>query len=445
MALPNDYGVGKIDGYVVFVPGGLPEDIVHIEIVREEKRFGYGRIISIEHQSPSRTEPRCPHFGLCGGCTIQNLAYDRQLSIKEKHLQETLKRVGHIRAEEIGLHPITPSPDLFFYRGKIELAFGTQKGHSVLGLRKRLTPFEPFTADVLPISSCSVFSHLLEKIIPPFLHFADAEGLAAYNPLAQEGFLRHLIIKEAKSTGSIMCILETAGGTLPDMKPLWQTLTREVPQVQSLWHVTNKEPGDVIRFDNCSHIAGERYIEERMCHFTLRISPQAFFQPNPKAAQRLIEKLPTLVHIEKNQTLVGLYCGTGPLEIAFSPLFKRIIGIDSLDANIACAEENCRINNINSCSFRTAAVEQLTDSKSLAGDVLLIDPPRTGVSQSGMKFICNMGPKEIIYISCNPSTLARDLKEFRKRGYGVRTAAPFDFFPHTSHLETLVHIEKRKH
>ena len=223
IAFPNNYGVGKIDGYVLFVPGAVPQDRIKVEIVNQGKRFGYGKIISIEEPSPFRVEPFCPHFGLCGGCTLQNLAYNHQLIIKENYLHQTLKRLGNIDLNEIDVSPITPSPETFFYRSKIELAFGERDGQIALGLRERASSFTRYTATVVPLRECRAFSPLIEKIIPVFADFAQVNHLAPYNPITKKGFLRHLIIRESKSTGELMCILETTTGNLPDMKQCWQT------------------------------------------------------------------------------------------------------------------------------------------------------------------------------------------------------------------------------
>lgn len=277
IAFPNNYGVGKIDSYVLFVPGAVPQDRIKVEIVNEGKRFGYGKIVSIEKPSPSRIEPFCPHFGTCGGCTLQNLAYDQQLIIKENYLRQTLQRLGNIDLSEIDVFPITPSPETTFYRSKIELAFGERNGQVTLGLRERASPFTRYTAPVVPLRECPAFSPLVEKIVPVFSNFAKANRLIPYNPITRQGFLRHLIIRESKSTGELMCILETTSGPLPDMKQCRQTLAQEVPEVTSFYSGTNSGQTDVVRYEKTFHIAGKLFIEEVLGPFTFRIHPQSFF------------------------------------------------------------------------------------------------------------------------------------------------------------------------
>lgn len=441
IAFPNNYGVGKIDGYVFFVPDALPGDQINIEVINHGKRFGYGKITSIEEPSPFRVEPLCPHFGLCGGCTLQNLAYDHQLVMKENYLRQTLKRLGNVDLDNIDVSPITPSPETSFYRSKIELAFGERDGQITLGLRERASAFTRYTAPVVPLRECRAFSPFIEKIIPVFADFAQANHLTSYNPITKQGFLRHLIIRESKSTGELMCILETTTGTLPDMKRCWQMLTQEVPEIKSLYSAINNGQTDVVRYEKTFHIEGKTCIEEKIGPFTFCIHPQSFFQPNARAAERLYEKIPDLISLDKNQTMLGLYCGAGPIEISLSPYVREVIGIDSLPENITNAIENCRINSVANCSFHAMTVESiLKNSPIQKPDILIIDPPRAGITLEALRIILKLGPAKIGYISCNPSTLARDLRPFCEKQYSIEKIAPFDFFPHTSHLETVVSL-----
>ena len=439
IAFPNNYGVGKIDGYVLFVPGALPGDRVKVEITHRGKRFGYGKIVSIEEPSRFRVGPGCPHFGLCGGCTLQNLDYNHQLTIKENYLHQTLKRLGNIDLNEIDISPITASPETSFYRSKIELAFGERDGQITLGLRERASPFQRYTAPVVPLRECRAFNPLIEKIIPVFADFAQVNRFIPYNPVTRQGFLRHLIIRQSKSTGDLMCTLETTKGVLPDMKQCWQTLTQEVPEVASFYSAINNGQTDVVRYEKTLHIAGKSFIEEKLGPFTFRIHPQSFFQPNVKAAEKLYEKIPDLLSLDKNGTMLGLYCGAGPIEIFLSPHVRKVIGIDSLPENITNAIENCQVNAVTNCSFHAMAVENILENSLIQKpDLLVIDPPRGGITPEALTVILGLGPTRIVYISCNPATLARDLTFFRERQYAIKKIAPFDFFPHASHLETVV-------
>ena len=341
------------------------------------------------------------------------------------------------------MSPITPSPETFCYRSKIELAFGEQNGQITLGLRERSSPFTRYTAPVVPLRECRAFSPLIKKIIPVFADFAQTNRFIPYNPITRKGFLRDLIVRESKSTGELLCILETTKGILPDMKQCWLTLIQEVPEVTSFYSAINIGQTDVVRYEKTFHIAGKSFIEEKLGAFTFRINPQSFFQPNTKAAEKLYEKIPDLIALDKNQTMLGLYCGAGPIEIFLSPYVREVTGIDSLPENITNAIENCRTNAVTNCSFHAMTVESLLENSSMQKpDILLIDPPRAGITREALTVILEFGPAKIVYISCNPSTLARDLKLFRENNYLIEKIAPFDFFPHTSHLETVVCLHR---
>ena len=244
MSFPDGYGVAKHEGLVIFVPDCVPGDIVEIGIVKNNKKFAYGEVLKLETPSPSRVTPACPHSGICGGCTMQNLSYEKQLQIKENYLKESLKRIGRIDIYSIKISSIVPSPDIHFYRSKIELAFG-EDGHGIiLGMRKRVPLSGKYAWDVTPLVKCDIFSGIIQKIIPLFRSFAGKSYLSAYNPLTGKGFLRHLILREAKSTGNMMAVIETAKGKLPDTTELWQTLVQKIPNIKSLYRVINDQTGD---------------------------------------------------------------------------------------------------------------------------------------------------------------------------------------------------------
>jgi 23S rRNA (uracil1939-C5)-methyltransferase len=439
IALPNNYGVAKKDGHVIFVPEAVVGDRVRVMLRKEQKNLAYGSIEELVVPSPFRVKPECPHFGSCGGCTLQNIAYEKQLQIKESHLIETLKRIGGLNPEKIPIAPIMPSPEVRYYRNKLELSFGINGGGIVLGLRERVSPFKKYEGNVLPIRKCLISSTLVEKIIPIFVEFAGRHGLSHYNPITKRGLLRHLILRESKSTGEIMALLETKSGNIPDVGVLAQTLSRLVPEVRSFYRVINNKAGDDFHSEKMQLVSGKAFLEETLNGFAFRVLPGSFFQPNTKSAEILYGKIRELTDLQADESVLGLYCGTGPIEIFLSGSAKEVAGIDSERSNIIDARENCRLNNIRNCLFYEGKVETILKATNFEGiDLLVLDPPRGGVSAEGLRDIFNIRPKKIGYISCNPSTLARDLKIMRTHGYNVTGITPFDFFPHTPHIETLV-------
>lgn len=443
IAFPNNYGVAKKDGRVIFVPGGVLGDIVCIKIMKENKGYAYGSIDAVERPSPFRMDPACPHFGVCGGCTLQDLTYGKQLELKENYLRQTLKRIGGIDIDRIEVLPIVPSPDQYLYRSKVELAFGEKDGGIVLGMRERASPFRKYDATTVPVTTCSVFSSVIEGIIPVVRELADRQGLTPYNMVTGKGVLRHLIVRESKTTGAMMVTVETTQRAIKNLSGLFEILKKDIPQIKSLYLAINNKHGDTIYYNQLQRIAGQSYITEDIDGMTFRIYPQSFFQPNTKAADMLYGKIAEIACPADDEHVLGLYCGMGPIELYLSRYAQTVTGIDSLSGNIINARENCQINNIKNCVFYAGTIEKvLRDIPLSKTDLLVIDPPRSGISKEGIKLITEIKPPRIAYVSCNPSTLARDLKTFLEHGYEITTIAPFDFFPHTAHLETLVFLKR---
>ncbi len=445
IAMPGDHGVAKAGDFVVFVPGTIPGDRVTIRIIKREKRYGYGEVIAIEEPSAQRVKPSCPHFGACGGCTIQSMEYAKQLEMKDAHLRQCLRRLGRIDVAENRFDEITPSAATYWYRSKIELAFGDHEGRVIAGMRTAGSPVGLTHPGVVPVPQCRIFSAVLEKILAVVEEHIHSEGLFSYDERRNQGTLRHLVLRESKTTGQLMVILETRGAEPHGMGELYDRLKREVPQVASLWRAVNNRPGSFIDYGHLRHEGGERYIEESVAGLTFRLYPASFFQPNPASAALLYEKIGRIAGTRNYGNILGLYCGMGPIELVLSRHAQKVVGVDSLRENIENARENTLINSITNCSFLAGKVEDIVMGRALKKpDLVVIDPPRSGVSPRGMDLITKLAPGTLIYVSCNPATLARDLGRLTGSGYSVERVAPFDLFPHTSHLETLTVLSKKR-
>jgi 23S rRNA (uracil1939-C5)-methyltransferase len=443
IALPNNYGVAKKDGLVIFIPGAVIGDKVTVKIGRENKRFAYGEITHIDVPSPYRTSPACPHFGSCGGCSLQQLQYNKQLEIKQRYLLENLSRIGGIHLESIETFQVKPSPELYFYRNKLELSFSEKNKEVVLGLRERMSPFKSYTARVIPLNKCPVFSPVVEKIAPIIGKFAHIEGFTAFNPLTKKGVLKHLVLRESKATGEIMVILETRSEALQGIENVIDEMKHQVPEVASVYHATNRKTNDIVHFERINRLFGTRSIIERISGLNLKVYPGTFLQPNSKGSALLYGEIAAQLNLKGNETILGLYCGTGPIEIFLSNKAQQIIGVDSEPVNITTANENCKINQIKNCNFYLTRAEDILKRISpQKADILIIDPPRTGLSKQGLSAIKKLSISKLAYVSCNPATLARDLRELCGHGYTIHRIIPFDFFPHTGHLETLAILER---
>ena len=433
IALPSSHGVTRLDDLVVFVPGAVPGDRVRLRVVRLDRRFAYGELVMIEEESRLRERPRCPFFGRCGGCDLQALSYEAQLKVKQNHLVQVLRRVGGQDLEGVEVASIVPSVDTFFYRGKVEFSFGEADGRATLGLSERPSPLCPSTGRVVPVEGCFLFSPAAAEVLPVVREWLRKTGLTAYNPLTGKGTLKRLVLREAKGTGEIMCRLIAASDIRRLLGDLGELLPGAVAQLRS-FYVT----GAATRL-----LWGKPAIDELLAGFTFRIYPLSFFQPNPKTVGKLYERLIAVAGLTGGERVVGLYCGAGTIELILARHAKGVTGIDSSEENIAVARENAGLNGSQNCLFLKDKAEKAARRfKAGKVDLLVIDPPRKGLTREAVAAVREIRAERLAYISCNPSTLARDLLSL-KEVYKARQIVPFDFFPHTSHFEVLTLLERK--
>ncbi len=441
IALPQKWAVGRAENLVVFVPGAVYGDRVKARIVKKAKSFSYGEVAETIKPSPFRIEPQCPYFGKCGGCAFQNLSYAKQLEIKEKYLLTTFRKIGGIDITgDVELHPIMPSPDIFYYRNKMEFAFGAENGRVCLGLRERTSPFSSYVKNCVSLEECFIFSAAVKRVFPVFLDFARKTGLDSYNAHSGKGFFRHLVLREGKNTGELMAVLVTRSGEIPDVTGLAESLAGKV---NSLWWVENNRISDVVSFEKKHHLCGSPWIEEKMDNLLFRIYPQSFFQPNTRAAQLMYGRIRENLEGKAATRVLGLYCGTGAIEISLSGAAEEVEGVDSEAANINNARENCRLNGIKNCRFHQGYVEDLLKSEVFkSADAVIVDPPRAGLAPRAMKNVLAVDAPVLIYVSCNPAALARDAAVLQSSGYKMKKLYCADFFPHTTHMESMAVFEK---
>ncbi|MBN2199740.1 MAG: 23S rRNA (uracil(1939)-C(5))-methyltransferase RlmD [Candidatus Aminicenantes bacterium] len=447
VALPNDWGVARDSGRILFVPGAVPGDRLRLRVVKDRSHYGYAEAVRALELSPDRVAPECPHFGSCGGCMFQNLRYERQLEIKERFLYETLKRIGGLEPDEEIRSAITPSPALFAYRNKMEFAFGLEEGEVILGLRERGSPLGPKRWRTAPLGRCAIFGPAAEVFIPVFLEFARREGCTVFDRRTGRGFVRNLVLREGKRTGEVMAVLVTTGERelgAEERERFARRIMEAHPGLKSVYWGVNNSPADVVQYERLVLAAGEPFIEEKLGDLAFRIYPETFFQPNPAAAEALYSRLADESGLSSGHSVLGLYCGAGTMEIVLSRRAGRVMGVDSVAVNIAAAEENRDLNAAENCRFVEGSVEKLpAELREEPADILVLDPPRAGLSDKAMRRVLGIGAPSIVYVSCGPATLARDLKIFVQNGYRLERVAPFDFFPHTAHLEILSVLRRR--
>jgi len=443
IALPHNWGVGRKERFTIFVPDSLIGDRVKVKICRRKKSFAYGKILKIEKKSTYRIFPRCENFGRCGGCAFQNLDYEEQLKIKENYLIKTLEKIGGVNLKNTEVFPIVGSPKIWFYRNKMEFAFGGKGRDLVLGLRERASPLKKYSRKVIPLNRCFIFSEWVNTLFPVFLDFLKMGNFASYNPFTREGFLRHLVLREAKKTGEVMAILVTKEGEIPNLSCLVEKLLEKCPQLRSFWWVINNQIADVVSYEKKKLIWGRPYICEVLEELKFRIYPETFFQPNSFAAETLYRRIRDFAELSGKERLLGLYCGSGPIEMFLSSQAKEVMGVDINPVNIKNAEENCQVNGIKNCLFIPGRVEEVLKKMGKKEfDLLILDPPRGGLTPKALKRCLELKIPKLIYTSCNPASLARDLSKFQESGYFLKKLEGIDLFPHTGHLETLTLLEK---
>jgi 23S rRNA (uracil1939-C5)-methyltransferase len=435
VALPSGYGVARIEGMVVFVPGTVPGDTALTKIVKLDKRFAYGEVVHLEETSPDRLAGEgCSRYGECGGCELQALAYKRQLEIKENHLAQVLKRIGDVDLANVAISPIVPSVDRYFYRSKIEFAFGEERGETVIGLSERMAPFRPHDRHVVPVDDCRLFSPVAERILPLVADFVRRSNLKAYDASTRKGVLKRLVLREAKGTNEIMVnvVIEKDSGA--PFGEWARSLAAAVPEVRSIYMTSEDQP---------RLVQGRAYINEKLAGLTFRVYPFSFFQPNPKTAEELYRRIIPLAEVQDKERILGLYCGAGTLELFLGTYAKEATGVDSSGESVACARENGAINKIGNVVFLKEKVERaVARFQGKRVDTVVIDPPRAGMSKEALAAVKALKTGKLVYISCNPSTLARDLKVLRP-DYLPKEIIPYDFFPHTGHFEVLTLLEQQ--
>lgn len=447
IALPNDWGVARAGGRILFVPGAVPGDRLRLRVVKDMNRFGYAETVRLLEPSALRTEPVCPHFGACGGCMLQNLRYEAQLEVKERYLYETLRRIGGIEPGEGVRSAVVPSPALFAYRNKMEFSFGLEGGETILGLRERSSPFGRQRWRTTPLASCAIFGPTAAALLPVFLGFAREGGYPVFDRRTGRGFLRNAVFREGKRTGQVMAVLVTTGERelgADELKRFARKVREARPGLRSFYWGINGSQADVVQYERLVLVDGEPFIEETLEGLTFRVYPETFFQPNPAAAEELYGRVAAEAGIAASSSVLGLYCGAGTMEIVLSRRAGRVMGIDSSAANIAAAGENKARNEAVNCSFDEGTVETLHKFRPEdAPDVLILDPPRSGLSDKALRRVLALRAPAVAYVSCGPPTLARDLKAFVEGGYRLDRVAAFDFFPHTAHLEALAVLRRR--
>ena len=423
-------GIAKIDNFTIFIPGAIKGEKVKILIVKVLSSHAFGKIIEIINKSEFRQDSDCSTYKRCGGCNLRHIKYEQTLKIKQNAVRSLVNKA---LKNKIEVQETVGMENPFHYRNKAQYPFGVNKdGEPVIGV------FANRTHEVIPIDKCLIQNPQSEEIAKYILNFIKENKISIYNEKTRRGLFRHVVIKVGVQTGQIMCILVINGKDIPNEEQLKVELTTRFPQIKSIVKNINMKNTNVILGQKNINIFGNGYIEDKLGDYIFKISPLSFYQVNPIQVKKLYSLGVEMAQISKEDTVFDLYCGIGTISLFMSKYAKKVYGIEIVKEAIDAANENAKINNVNNTEFYAGDVEivldDLINNKGITADIVMFDPPRKGLDRNTINNILMIKPKKIVYISCNPATLIRDLALFEEQ-YEIKTIVPVDMFPWTSHVE----------
>ncbi len=450
-------GIGKVDGYTLFVKGAVVGDVAKVKVLKAKKTYGYAKVEELITPSTDRVESKCLVAGKCGGCQLQHLSYERQLAYKEDKVKNCLQRIGGMAAEQLEqvMEPIIGMEEPFYYRNKAQYPVGTDKtGNIVMGF------YAGHSHNIMECMDCAIQEPINAVILPVIKEFMKTHKISAYDEETGKGLVRHILTRVGFQTKEVMLCLIVNGRKFPHVKELVEKLTLVVEnfkdlegkggyRLKSVCLNVNTEKTNVILGNEIVSIYGDTYITDYIGEIKYQISPLSFYQVNPKQTVKLYEKALEYANLNGNETVWDLYCGIGTISLFLAQKAGKVYGVEIIPQAIEDAKNNARINGIENAEFFVGAAEEVMPTKykesngTMKADVIVVDPPRKGCEESLLDTIVKMEPKRIVYVSCDPATLARDVKYLRGEGYEVEKVCPVDQFGHTGHVETVVLMSKK--
>ncbi|RPH49389.1 MAG: 23S rRNA (uracil(1939)-C(5))-methyltransferase RlmD [Desulfobacteraceae bacterium] len=442
-------GLAKVDGLAVFVEKAVPLDRIKARILKKKKKFAEAVAVELIEPSPYRTNPPCEYSGFCGGCRWQFLEYDRQLQYKRQHVEESLEHIGLIR--DVPVHPTIPSEKIFGYRNKMEFSCSDRKwlipsdftsGETSSGFALGL--HVPGTFDkVLDIRACLLQPEEGNMIFEDAKAFMKKSGIPPYGIKSHEGFWRFLMLRNSAAYGHWMVNIITSTENRKTLEPLAALLSEKYPDVVSVINNITSSKAAVATGEYETVLSGSPFIKDKIGNFEFEISANSFFQTNTISAEILYKKVKEFSGLSGSETVLDLYSGTGTIPVFLSADAGQITGIEIVESAVLDAEKNCRSNGVSNCTFILGDIRESLSEISKKPEVIIIDPPRVGMHKDVVKLVMDMAPERIVYVSCNPATLARDLF-LMKESYKVEEVQPVDMFPHTWHIESVARLQKKR-
>ncbi len=442
-------GIGKADGYTLFVKDAVIGDIAEVKVMKAKKNYGYARLMKVVEPSKYRVQPRCAFARRCGGCQIQEMSYDRQLAFKEQKVRGNLERIGGFSPEFIDgiMDPAAGMEHPFGYRNKAQFPFGTDKeGNPVVGF------YAGRTHDIIANTDCALGVPVNQEILEIILKFMKENSIPAYNEKTGQGLVRHALIRYSFSTKEIMVCLVINGTRIPHAEKLIGALT-ELPGMTSITISANTRRDNVIMGNTCVVLWGQGYITDYIGDIKYQISPLSFYQVNPVQTETLYSLALEYAELNGSETVWDLYCGIGTISLFLAKQAEKVYGVEIIPQAIEDARTNVKINGIGNAEFFVGKAEEVLpayydryaqehNGETARADVIVVDPPRKGCDAALLDTIVRMEPEKVVYVSCDPATLARDLKILCENGYELKKIRAVDMFPMTVHVETVVLLSK---
>ena len=426
------FGVARIEGRVLFVHGGIRGEICNIRILKVLKNVAYARVEEILERSPARREPDCPHYPVCGGCDFRHLSYEEELEAKRQRVEDALRRVGGV---EVPVEEIIAAPDVDRYRNKAQFPV------SAAGL---VGFYRARSHQVVPAADCRLQTPQANAVARAVESYLREFDVPAYDERTGEGLLRHIYVRTNQAGQALVCLV-VSGEVLPHEEELVRRIRTACPSTVGVVVNVNKRDTNVILGEAYRTLWGEDALTDVLCGLTFRLSAPAFYQVNRAQAERLYGKAVEFAGLTGRETVLDLYCGAGTITLAMARLAGTVIGAEIVPEAVANARENARMNGIQNAAFfcgDAGAVAKRLAAERLQPDVIVVDPPRKGLGEAVVPVIASMAAERVVYVSCDPGTLARDVRGFSALGYQVVRVAAVDLFPRTRHVETVVLLSK---
>lgn len=433
-------GVGRVHGFTLFVHGALPGEVAQVKVVMVRKKFGFGKLLKIEQESEDRVAPPCPVFTQCGGCQLQHASYAAQLSMKREQVQDALMRIGKLSSDVI-VHPTLGMDEPWRYRNKSQVPIGVASDQAQPRL---ITGFyAPGSHRIVDTDDCIIQHEAHDRIMQTVKQIGTELGISVYDEEAHQGLLRHVVIRTGFHTGEVMAVLVTNGKQLPHADEWVRRIRVAVPNVTSICQNVNTRRTNVILGEETRVLWGSDVIYDELGGLRFAISPRSFYQVNPLQTEVLYAKALEYVGLSGSETVIDAYCGIGTIALYSARQAKQVYGVEIVPEAIEDARRNAKLNELDNVTFEVGAAEEVMPAwreQGVQPDVIVVDPPRKGCDEVLLQTIIALRPERVVYVSCNPATLARDLAVLEAGGYQTNEVQPVDMFPHTAHVECVARL-----